>query len=231
MVAVGSGVGGIGTLNEGPLHAGLKRWLARPGDRFEQRVDGYIIDVVRGDLLIEIQTAGCGALRTKLADLLERHRVRLVLPIARTRTILRVDPRGAPLSRRRSPMLGRIEDVFARLVSIPALIAHHRLEIELLEIAELEVRTRRRRAWAVSGRDLVDVFERNLVRDASELAALLPAALPDPFSTADVARLASPALPRSTAQQMVYCLHAAGALARVAKSGNAHLYRLATRAW
>lgn len=211
---------GIGTLNEGALHAGLKRWLARPGDRFEVPVDGYVVDVVRGDLLIEIQTGGFAPLRRKIPDLLALgHRVRLVVPIARTRTI----QRGT--SKRRSPIAGRIEDIFDRLVSIPAVITHERFELELLEIAEIELRSRTRKR--VDGRELVDVLERNLIRDAVDLAALLPASLPASFSTADVARLA--ALPRTTAQQMLYCLHAAGALERVGKSGNAHLYRHAVR--
>lgn len=211
---------GIGTLNEGALHAGLKRWLARPGDRFEVPVDGYVVDVVRGDLLIEIQTGGFAPLRRKIPDLLALgHRVRLVVPIARTRTI----QRGT--SKRRSPIAGRIEDIFDRLVSIPAVITHERFELELLEIAEIELRSRTRKR--VDGRELVDVLERNLIRDAVDLAALLPASLPAAFSTADVARLA--ALPRTTAQQMLYCLHAAGALERVGKSGNAHLYRHAVR--
>ncbi len=215
----------IGTLNEGALHAGLKQWLARPGDRFEEPVDGYVVDVVRGDLLIEIQTGSFAPLRKKLPALLAHHRVRLVVPIARTRTIRRVDGGGATISRRRSPIAGRIEDVFERLVSIPTVVAHERFELELLEIAEVEVRgrRRRRRAWGVDGRELVDVLERNLVRGPADLAALLPAELPATFSTADVARLC--ALPRATAQQMLYCLHAAGALDRVGKSGNAHLYR------
>ncbi len=51
----------IGTLNEKPLHAALKRWYGREGDRFEVRVDGFFIDIVRPrpgrpDLLVEIQT-------------------------------------------------------------------------------------------------------------------------------------------------------------------------------
>ena len=47
---------GIGLLNEKPLHASLKQWYARPGDRFEVAVGGFVIDIVRDDLLIEIQT-------------------------------------------------------------------------------------------------------------------------------------------------------------------------------
>ena len=56
----------IGTLRERPLHASLKRWYARPGDRVEVAVDGYVVDLVRGDLLIEIQTRGFATLRPKL---------------------------------------------------------------------------------------------------------------------------------------------------------------------
>lgn len=46
----------IGLLNENPLHAALKKWYARPGDQLEVSVDGFVIDVVQGNLLIEIQT-------------------------------------------------------------------------------------------------------------------------------------------------------------------------------
>ncbi|HEY4222807.1 MAG TPA: hypothetical protein VGO62_15730 [Myxococcota bacterium] len=220
---------GIGTLHEGALHAALKQWLARDGDLFEHPVGKYIVDVVRGDLLIEIQTGGFAPLRQKLPRLLESYRVRLVVPVARTRTIVRLDVDGAQLSRRRSPTAGRIEDIFARLVSIPALIANERFELELLEIAEIEKRVHergkawRRKGWVVQGRELVDVVERNLIRGAADLAALLPCSLPELFSTADIEQRGG--LPRVTAQQMVYCLRAAGAVARVAKRGNAHLYR------
>jgi len=196
----------------------LKRWLARPGDRFEQPVDGYVVDVMRGDMCIEVQTGGFSPLRVKLPRLLERHRVRLVVPIARNVIIERVSAAGR-VSRRRSPKHGRIEDIFERLVSVPALVGHERFELELLEIDEVE----RRKGWRVQGRDLVDVVERNLIRGAHDLAALLPTSLPEIFSTADIERRA--ALPRSTAQQMVYCLRAVGALVRVGKQGNAHLYR------
>ncbi len=50
------GIAAIGTLNEGALHAQLKDWYRRRGDRVEQLVDGFVIDLVRGELLVEIQT-------------------------------------------------------------------------------------------------------------------------------------------------------------------------------
>jgi hypothetical protein len=60
---------GIGLLNEKPLHASLKQWYARPGDRFEVPVDGFVIDIVRGRLLIEIQTRNFASTRAKLIKL------------------------------------------------------------------------------------------------------------------------------------------------------------------
>ncbi len=219
----------IGTLHEGALHKALKQWLARPGDLFEHAVDGYIVDVVRDDLLIEIQTGGFAPLQKKLTKLLETHRVRLVAPLARTTVIERIDGNGVRLSRRKSPKQGRIEHIFEKLVSVPSLIGHKNLEIEVIEIVEAERRVhqegrvRRRKGWVIVGRDLVDVVERNLIRGAADLAALLPALLPAQFSTADLAQQSK--LPRSIAQQMLYCLHIAEAVERVGKTGNAHLYR------
>jgi hypothetical protein len=54
---------GIGLLNEKPLHASLKQWYSRPGDRFEVPIDRFVIDIVRGDLLIEIQTRNLAAIK------------------------------------------------------------------------------------------------------------------------------------------------------------------------
>ncbi|MEC7841820.1 MAG: hypothetical protein VX911_02980, partial [Candidatus Latescibacterota bacterium] len=72
----------IGTLREKSLHAAVKEWYAEPGDRVEEKVEGFVIDIVRPDLLIEIQTRAFLPLKRKLNRLTETHRVRLVHPIA-----------------------------------------------------------------------------------------------------------------------------------------------------
>ena len=219
----------IGTLNEGRLHADLKAWYAAPADLLEAPVDGYVIDLVRGSTLVEFQTAGFSPLRKKLDRLLDDHDVRLVVPIARTRRIVRLSPEGEMLSARRSPKRGRIEDVFARLVSLPALLAHPRFELELLLTQEDEYRRHeegrawRRRGWVVAGRALVSVDERVMLRSPADAAALLPR-LPEPFDTADLA--AAAACPRRLAQQMAYCLRALGVLEPSGRRGGAKLYRL-----
>jgi hypothetical protein len=93
----------IGTLNEGALHAQLKDWYQRRGDRAEQVVDGFVVDLIRGNLLVEIQTGGFAPLRRKLELLTGQHRVRLVAPVPLVRTIIRLSDEGELMSARRSP--------------------------------------------------------------------------------------------------------------------------------
>lgn len=219
----------IGSLNESPLHASLKELAAPPGSSFEVPVDGYVIDAVHDGVLIEVQTANLGKMRPKLAALLPLHPVRLVLPVASTRWLVKHHPDGA-VERRRSPKRGRPEQLFAELVALPELLGHPNLELELVLTEEEEHRYHqpgkawRRRGWVVQHRSLLAVLERRRFREPEELLTLLPSGLPSPYSTADHAELAR--LPRRLAQQAAYCLHALELIERVGKRGNAHLYRL-----
>ena len=60
----------IGTQSEGSLHAALKLHVSQPGDRFEVPMRGFVVDVVRGDTLIEVQTGGFASMGRKLDHLL-----------------------------------------------------------------------------------------------------------------------------------------------------------------
>ncbi len=222
----------IGTLREKPLHASLKRWYGRAGDQAEVPVAGFVIDLVREDLLIEVQTRGFSSLKKKITALLDLdHRLRIVHPIPVDKWIVKVDSDGTVLSRRRSPKHGSPIDVFAELVSIPDLLDHPLLDIDVILINEEEYRSQtqnrswRRGGWSVEERRLIDVVDTLLIKDAGDLAALLPAGLPDPFTTADLAAVLG--RPRRIAQQMAYCLRIVGALSAVGKRGNAVEYRIA----
>src|SRR2546430_11554522 len=122
----------IGTLNEGALHAQLKNWYQRPGDRIERVVDGFVVDLLRGGLLVEIQTGSFAPLRHKLEQLTRQHPVRLVAPLPPVRRIIRLSDEGELLSARRSPRRGRVEDIFNRPLSIPSLLRHSHFELHLI---------------------------------------------------------------------------------------------------
>jgi hypothetical protein len=54
-------------LRESQLHATLKTWYAQPGDVTEVPVNGFLIDLKRGDTLIEIQTRNFSAKRKRFS--------------------------------------------------------------------------------------------------------------------------------------------------------------------
>ena len=220
---------GVGVLNEKPLHAALKAWYAQPGDRFEVDVDGSIIDIVRDDLLVEIQTRSFSALKRKLAKLVVSHPVRLVFPIAAEKCIVRLSDDGAvEQGRRKSPKRGSVLELFRELVSFPHLISHPNFSLEVLLIQEEEVRQQglarnwRRRGWGTVERRLVQVVERRVFAAPADLAALIPASLEEPFTTAGLADAIHQ--PRWLAQKMTYCLRSAGAIAEAGKQGKATRY-------
>ncbi len=219
----------IGTLREGVLHAQLKEWYRRPGDEVEKRLSGYVVDIVRGDLLIEIQTGGFAPLRRKLDALTREHPVRVVAPVARERRIVRLSGAGEILSARRSPRHGTALDVFSRLVSIPTLLCRPQFELEILLTEENELRVHqpgkafRRRGWIVSGRSLSAVSDSVRLTCPEDAAALLPSRLAESFDTAELAEAA--AISRRLAQQMTYCLRAMGTLEIVGSRHRAHVYR------
>lgn len=222
----------IGSLNETDLHAAVKERYAGPDDRLEVAVGSFVIDLVRGDgELVEVQTANFGHMRAKLDALLPEHRLRVVYPVAQEKWIVKVSPEGEILSRRKSPKPGRVEALFGQLVSIPQALAHPHFCLDVLLVRSEEVwrshdkagkRGWRRGGWVVHGRRLLDVLACHSFTTPEQLASLLPAALPRPFTTAELAAAAR--LPPRLAGQMAYCLRAMGHIQVVGKRGNALLY-------
>lgn len=219
----------IGVLNEKSLHAKLKQWYFQPGDRFEDIVDGFHIDIVRNKLLIEIQTQNFSSIKRKLAVLLKRFAVRLVFPIAREKWIVRYAKDGTTqLGRRKSPKKGNIFNLFEELVSTPSLIKDQNFSIEVLITLEEEIRhddglgSWRRRGWSIADRRLLEVVNRHIFEKPSDFLTLIPPTLPDPFSTKELAECTNQ--PRWLTQKMAYCLREMGVVKAVGKSGNSVLY-------
>lgn len=217
----------INTLNEKPLHAALKAWYARPGDLIESRMDGYLIDIIRGNLLVEIQTRNFSALKRKLTRLTADHPVRLVYPIARQKWIVRTTVEGVEIGRRRSPKRGTLDLLFLELVHVPDLMLNPNFSIEVLIIEEEEVRRRRarprwRHEWTTTERRLRDVVERKVFEGAASMAAFLPDDLLEPFTARDLATAAG--RPLWLAQKMLYCLRRMALVETAGKRRNAFLY-------
>lgn len=219
----------IGTLNEGHLHASLKEHYAQPGDLTEEVVDGYVVDILRGELIIEIQTANFAQINKKMRKLVKRHQVRLVFPVAQDKWIVKLpEKKGGKTGRRKSPKHGSFEDVFTELVSFPDLITHKNFELEVTLIQEEEIRRfdKRRRwwrgNWVTVERRLLEIINQLTIRNGSDLLDLLPGSLPGEFRTSDLAEAFG--RPRAIAQQAAYCLRKCGLIKQVGKEGNAIVY-------
>jgi len=223
---------GIGSLNEKPLHASLKEWYARPGDRLEVTVDGFVIDIVQDDLLLEIQTSNFASIKSKLIDLVRAHRVRLIYPIAQEKWIVKLakDNRGRE-TRRKSPKRGRVEDLFWEMVSFPQLLANPHFSLEVLLIREEEVRRYegkrkwRRRGWVIEERRLLGVADQRLFEEPADWRALLPESLGESFTTRDLAEAMG--IRRQLAQKMAYCLRKVRVIELIGKRGRANSYGVA----
>lgn len=222
---------GIGLLNEKALHASLKQWYARPGDRFEVAVGGFVIDIVRAEQLIEIQTGGFSSIKSKLAKLVQSHPVRLIHPIVQEKWIVRSATEDRHrVVRRRSHKRGRLEDLFWELVSIPQLLANSNFSLEVLMIRAEEARRyegkrlRRRRGWGIEERRLLEVVERRVFQDTADWRRLLPEGL-ESFTAADLATAADTGA--VLAQKMAYCLRHARVIELIGRRGRANLYRVA----
>ena len=192
-------------------------------------VDGFVIDIVQDDQLLEIQTSRLASIKSKLINLVRAHRVRLIYPIAQEKWIVKLakDNRGLE-TRRKSPKRGRVEDLFWEMVSFPQLLADPHFSLEVLLIREEEVRRYRgnrkwrRRGWVIEERRLLGVADRKLFEEPADWRALLPESLGEAFTTRDLAEAMG--IRRQLAQKMAYCLRKVRVIELTGKRGRANSY-------
>jgi hypothetical protein len=216
-------------MQESSLHAALKNYYTLPGDQQEVPVGGYLIDVLSGDMLIEIQTGNFSAMKSKLPALLEQHPVLLVHPIAVEKWIVRLGENGKTIeSRRKSPRRGKAVDVFWEMVRIPHLINHPNFALEVLLVRAEELRRNdgkgswRRGGWSIADHRLLEVVDRIRFRSADDFRKLLPAGLEQPFTTRQLAKALG--IRVNQAGKMVYCLRSMNVLIQTGKLSRSYLY-------
>jgi hypothetical protein len=222
---------GIGVLKESSLHASLKNWYFRPGDRLEVKVDGSIVDLVRGELCVEFQTRHLYAIKNKVTKLLNSHPVRIIYPLSLEKHILRIDIESeAVLSRRKSPVKGTLFDIFNEVVRIHQLVGNKDFSLEVLLIREDQVLVNdgagswRRKGWSVLDRRLLSVEGSVLFSGLGDYKELIPHALKEPFTVADLARAIH--RPRRLAGKMAYSLREMDVIRIVGKMGKSYLYKM-----
>jgi len=215
--------------NETSLHSMIKNWYSRSGDQIEAKVQGFIVDIARDDMLIEIQTGNFSAVKKKLKSLVMNHKVRLIYPIAKEKSIIYVNPsNGAPVKRRRSPRKGDVLDIFVELVRIPELAREDNFTLEILMIKEEETRCAdgngswRRRGVSIKDRRLVEVVGTVVFANIKDYLKLLPNDLAQPFTNRILTKRMGVTVPRI--RRITYCLRKMGAIKEVGRNGRELLF-------
>ena len=196
--------------------------------------DGFIVDVLRDDEIVEIQTGSFGALREKLGKLLVNHIVRVVYPVAVERWILRIDKDGKALSRRKSPRRGSIYSVFEELTSLHEIIRMANLRLDIAFVNEEQVwqddgkGSWRRKHWSLADRRLLAILGCSTFETTQDYVILLPQGLPAEFTSSDLSLALSPTIgtgnSRRLAGRIARVFRQLGLIKLVGKRGRAYLY-------
>jgi replication fork clamp-binding protein CrfC len=210
-------------MNECSLHSEIKKVYSLPGDQFEVKLGNYIVDILRGDLVIEVQTKNFSALKEKLHVLTKNHRLRLVYPLPERKRITHITKDHKILNTRKSPKKGRLTDLFRELVMISDMIGEENFSLEVLLIDEEEVRcddgkgSWRRRGVSIKNRKLMKVNDRILFQTKADYLKILPEGLNEVFTNRELSKLATISV--RTARQITYCLKKGGVIRLAGKNG------------
>ena len=216
-------------MNEFSLHSEIKKAYSLPGDQFEVKLNNYIIDLLRANLLIEVQTANFSARKEKLQVLLEKHPVRLVYPLPQKKWITHVTKYQLFLNTRKSPKKGKLTDVFGELVMIPHMIGVENFSLEVLLIDEEEIRcdngkgSCRRRGISIKDRKLLRINDRVLFQTKADYLKILPQNLNEVFTNKELAKLAK--ISPMTSRQITYCLKKSGFVRLIGKKGREMIFQ------
>ncbi len=182
--------GGIGVLQEKPLHATLKWWLDDNPDHHEVTLPGgRVADVYDGERIYEIQTGGFSPLRKKLEGLLDTYPVTVVHPIPRRKYLSWIDPdTGETTPPRKTPKKGEFVQAGGQLIYLLPLLGHPNLSILLVRMDMEEQRLAD--GWGRDGKRgshravmLPLTLEDTLTLDtAADYRALVPDSLPTTFT-------------------------------------------------
>ncbi len=219
----------INTENESTLHAQLKDWYAEDGDKLECEVDSYIIDLVRDDLLIEIQTANFSSIKPKINNLVKDHSLRLVYPIPTQKWLVYVNKKGKQIRRRKSPKRGDFTDLFHEMIHAPLPFNNPKFSLEILYIDKEEVRCEdgkgswRRGGVSIVDHRLLEVGERVLLEKPADIHSLFPSPLPEEFTNKDLAQLWDISIYR--VRMITYVLRQMNVIEHVGKRGREYLFK------
>lgn len=226
---------GIGTYGEKTVHSVLKNYFEPYADSHEQKIGGFVADIIGEDGIIEIQTAGFDRLRKKLECFLKVSRVTVVHPIPKSKWLISIDPEtGVQGRKRKSPKTGTPYDIFPELYKIKPFLKDENLSICIVMLdmeeyrcppEETGLKRGRRKGYTRYDRIPVALQEEIHLDTLYDWLYFIPNGLPDEYTSKDFAQKAK--LHVSDAQLALNILNEIGIVERVGKVGRSYLYRTA----
>lgn len=235
----------INTLNESSLHRTLKTLYSLDENaKTEVELDGKIYDIVKKNQIIEIQTQNLEKMLSKSLSALEKGRkIKVVYPLAVAKYIATFDEDGKKISRRKSPVIRSIYNIFEEITGLyPVLLEKNfTLDVVLCKICEVRTRTetavqsangRRRfkKNWLKNDKLLEEIIETRTFKKPHDYLSLLPKTLGKEFTVKDIsaALKENKNLPKSASRQasiMVWVLSRMGLIEHVGFRNRAKVYR------
>jgi hypothetical protein len=219
----------IGILNEKTIHSVVKDYFSADEDLKEVPVGSFFADICDGDNITEIQTAGFGKLRDKLTYFLPDYKVTLVYPMQHFKWTIWVDPESGELNgHNKSPITGNVYRAFKELYRIKTFLKHPNLRVIILLIDMDEYRLldgwsqNKKRGSHRYDRIPLELIDEIEFADIYDYMALVPDALPEEFTGADLAKAVH--IKSKEASVVMNILSYMGAITQTGKRGRAYLY-------
>jgi hypothetical protein len=219
----------IGTNNESSLHRALKFQYTGPEGETEAEVGSFVADGIRKDgEYIEVQTGSFGPLKKKVKEFAAIGKVRIIHPIAVTKTIEVYAKDGKLLYRRKSPVHGTPWDIFDALLYAPELplIKGVTIEIVMADITEKRKNdgkgARRRKGISIQDKELSAFHESIILSKPKDYLRFIPFKKTEEFTVSSHAEKAG--IKRWVSQKALYALTKMNLIKKVGKKGNAWVY-------
>ncbi len=219
----------IGTRNESSLHNSLKKYFSEPEDTNEERIEKFIIDIVKPTGLVEIQTGSFSSLKKKLKALLPFYKVTVLYPIPVIKWIIMADKNGEIIRKRKSPKRGVVLDSFDELIRIHEFIAHENFQFKIVKVVINEIRcddgkgSWRKKGIRTIDKELIDCVETISYHFPKEYLNLIPITLPEKFNTKKLAKLLS--VRDNKARKIVYFYKKINLIKKIGRDKDGIIYQ------
>ncbi|GHV48128.1 hypothetical protein FACS189499_06930 [Clostridia bacterium] len=220
-----SAVNNIGELSEKAIHRALKNFYATP-DSHEQKIGGFVADIVNRKGITEIQTGNFGKLKMKLDAFLQASHVTIVYPFEKIVHITEIDEHSGEVVAQKVRNNKSLTDFFVELYRIKEFLTDPNLTVCIaeLEIEKTVCKSTKKKRTAKIKRPL-KLLREIYLENSSDYAVFLPEhteKLNETFTKKEFMKLST----ISKESILIEILQYMGIVHKSGKDGKSFLYRL-----